>query len=280
MQDPAAEPSADKPADKPAEATADKPAEPPAPTTDKPAEQPADKPADAAAPSTPDLGAAAGVTSDKPGTMPMRTKTFEEAKEDVARSMAMNVVREQLQAKLTKIESEMNRYSSEVQMERVSRENNVKPENPVKPVDLKKLAESEGLQYGSTGMSDGFRLASSSIGRSMIGNQSLVNSIMNPNVELYRPIRSMFIDMATLLNLISKSLFHGRSRTSPPTRQTSLKCAMRSSKLGAIVKLASWPVKRPMPWLRKFAKVAKSLGRPCSIRNSKRSCSVLHRLLG
>ncbi len=82
--------------------------------------------------------------------MPMRTKTFEEAKDDVARSMAMNVVRDQLQAKLTKIETEMNRYSSELQMERVSQENKVKPENPAKPVDLKKLAEAEGLQYGST----------------------------------------------------------------------------------------------------------------------------------
>ena len=219
VQDPSAEPVGDKPTEKPAETpTADKPAAPaPAPTddkpaADKPAETPAtpaaaapapaaDKPADAAAaapaatpPSTPDLGAAAGAASDKPGTMPMRTKTFEEAKEDVARSMAMNVVREQLQTKLTKIESEMNRYSSELQMERVSKENNVKTENPVKPVDLKKLAEGEGLQYGSTGMSDGFRLASSPVGRSMIGNQSLVNSIMTPNVEIYRPVRSMFID--------------------------------------------------------------------------------------
>lgn len=213
VQDPSAEPIGDKPAEKPAapadqpaaqapapaadKPAADKPAEPPAtpaPATDKPADKPAEA-ATAPAPATPDLGAAAGVTSDKPGTMPMRTKTFEEAKEDVARSMAMNVVREQLQAKLTKIESEMNRYSSDVQMERVSKENNVKTDHPVKPVDLKKLAEAEGLQFGSTGMSDGFRLASSPVGRSMIGNQSLVNSIMNPNVEIYRPVRSMFIDM-------------------------------------------------------------------------------------
>ncbi len=187
-----AEPTAEQPADKPA---SDKPAEAPAATT-PPADKPADKPADAAAaPATPDLGAAAGVASDKPGTMPMRTKTFEEAKEDVARTLAMNVVREQLQAKLGKIESEMNRYSSELQMERVAKENGVKPEAPVKPIDLKKLAEAEGLQYGSTGMSDGFRLASSTIGRSMIGNQSLVNTIMNPNVEIFRPVRSMFIDM-------------------------------------------------------------------------------------
>ncbi len=219
QQPPAAQdPAAEKPAEqteKPAEpATADKPTEnppaekpatePPAPpATDKPAEgdKPAatsDKPAEPTASQpavTPDLGAAAGVTSDKPGTMPMRTKTFEEAKDDVARSMAMNVVREQLQAKLTKIEGEMGRYVADLQMERVSKENNVKVDKPVKPIDLKKLAEAEGLQYGSTGMSDGFRLATTPVGRSMIGNDSLVNSIMNPGVELFRPVRSMFIDM-------------------------------------------------------------------------------------
>ena len=218
VQDPSADPAADKPAadkpaaDKPATETAvaDKPADAPAsdkpasdkPATDKPAtdapatDAPAtDKPAGDKPASTPDLGAAAGVTSDKPGTMPMRTKTFEEAKDDVARSMAMNVVREQLQGKLTKIETEMARYSSDLQVERVSLANNMKPENPIKPIDLKKLAEAEGLQYGITGMSDGFRLANTPVGRSMIGNQSLVNSIMNQGFETYRPVRSMFIDM-------------------------------------------------------------------------------------
>ncbi len=44
-------------------------------------------------------------------------------------------------------------------------------------------------------MSDGFRLATTPVGRSMIGNQSLVNSIMNPSIEVFRPVRSMFIDM-------------------------------------------------------------------------------------
>lgn len=193
VQDPSTEPAADKPADK----TSDKPAEPAVvPAAEKPAdEKPADAPAAANPPATPDLGAAAGVASDKPGTMPMRTKTFEEAKDDVARSMAMGVVRDQLEAKLNKIEAEMNRYSTEVQMERIAKQNNEKPENPVKPIDLKKLAEAEGLQYGSTGLSDGFRLATTPVGRSMIGNQSLVNTIMNPNIELYRPVKSMFIDM-------------------------------------------------------------------------------------
>lgn len=214
VQDPSAEqtekPAAEKPAaEKPAEAAEkpapEKPAEAPA-STQPTAEKPADKPADTAAaatspaasatpPSTPDLGAAAGVTSDKPGTMPMRTKTFEEAKDDVARTMAMQVVQQQLQAKMTKIENEMTRYAADLQEERLANENNMKLDKPVRPIDLKKLAEEEGLQYGSSGMSDGFRLATTPIGRSMIGNQSLVNSIMNPNVEIYRPVRSMFIDM-------------------------------------------------------------------------------------
>lgn len=125
----------------------------------------------------------------------MRTQTYEEAKESIARTLAMNVVRDMLQNKLVKIESEMNRYASDKQMARISEENKVKSDKPIKPLDLKKLAESEGLSYGQTGMTDGFRLASTPIGRSRINNQLLPNVVMSPAVELLRPVRSMYIDM-------------------------------------------------------------------------------------
>ncbi|MCC6512307.1 MAG: hypothetical protein IT423_24630, partial [Pirellulaceae bacterium] len=197
----AAQPDAPKPAP---DATTPPAATPPAETP--PAETPPATPADAApaaalptspaiaTPSTPDPAAASGVPSANPASTPMRTQTFEEAKDSIARSLAMNVVRDLLQAKLAKIEGAMSKYASDLQLAKLNEENKQKSERPA-PVDLKKLAEAEGLTFGSTGVSDGFRMASSPIGRSMIGNNSLVNSIMTPNVELFQPVRSMFIDM-------------------------------------------------------------------------------------
>jgi hypothetical protein len=136
-----------------------------------------------------------GGSPDAPASPPMRTQTFEEAKDSIARTLAMNVVRDQLQAKLSKIETAMNAYASSRAMEQASAEAGRKNDKKAKPVDLKKLAEAEGLTYGSTGMSDSSRIGSTPIGRSMIGNQALVNSVMTPAVELFRPVRSMFIDM-------------------------------------------------------------------------------------
>jgi hypothetical protein len=126
----------------------------------------------------------------------MRTQTFEEAKDSLARSLAMNVVRDQLQAKLVKIETAMNLYASKKAAEqRMNAQGAAKPKDELAKLDLRKLAEAEGLTYGSSGMSDGLRLASTPIGRSMVGNQALANTVMTPSVELYRPVRSMFIDM-------------------------------------------------------------------------------------
>ncbi|MGN6135028.1 MAG: hypothetical protein ACTHOU_11050, partial [Aureliella sp.] len=136
-----------------------------------------------------------GGSPDAPASPPMRTQTFEEAKDSIARTLAMNVVRDQLQAKLSKIETAMNAYASSRAMEQASAEAGRKNDKKAKPIDLKKLAEAEGLTYGSTGMSDSSRIGSTPIGRSMIGNQALVNSVMTPAVELFRPVRSMFIDM-------------------------------------------------------------------------------------
>ncbi|MGN6543446.1 MAG: hypothetical protein ACTHK7_00230, partial [Aureliella sp.] len=129
------------------------------------------------------------------GNTPMRTQTFEEARDSLARTLAMSVVRDQLQAKLQKIESAMNAYRTKKQMERLNAEAGRKSAGEPAKIDLKKLAEEEGLTYGSTGMIDGFRLASTPIGRSMIGNQALANTVMTPEVELFTPVRSMFIEM-------------------------------------------------------------------------------------
>ncbi len=135
-----------------------------------------------------------------PATPPMRTQTFEEAKESIARSLALPKVRESLEAKLKKIEIAMNAYSSAAALDRINEANGVKSEKKAVKIDLKKLAEEEGLTYGSTGMSDGFRLAGTPVGRSLVGGQmggqqSLANVIMNPGIELYRPVRSMYFDM-------------------------------------------------------------------------------------
>ncbi len=67
----------------------------------------------------------------------MRTRTFEEAKDDIARSLAMKVVQEQLEAKLVKIQNEMSRYSQDKQLERIRQESNQKSDKPLREVDLK-----------------------------------------------------------------------------------------------------------------------------------------------
>lgn len=128
--------------------------------------------------------------------VPMRTQTLEEAKDSISRTLAMNVVRELLQAKMAKIESAMNTHMQQRAMDRLKAENKQKVEK-TQPINLKSLAEAEGLTFGSTGMTDGFRLASSPVGRSMTSQQvSLANWIMYPGFELFQPIRTSSIDMS------------------------------------------------------------------------------------
>ncbi len=149
-------------------------------------------------------GGAAPLAKEPP---PMRTQTLEEARESVARSLASRNMAQALEQKLSRIEKEMRAYSQALQLERINAEANRKNDKPAKPVDLKKLAESEGLTYGSTGLNDGFRLANTQIGRSRIENRELVNVVMNPNVGLFMPVQSMLFEMSgtqpEFLNFVS-----------------------------------------------------------------------------
>ncbi len=151
-------------------------------------------------PSTAPLATAVPTTPDAPK---MRTQTFEEAKDSIARTLAFEPVRELIRVKMQKIEQEMSRYHTKVSMVRSAEQTDGPSQSlPTRP-DLKKLAETEGLEYGQTGMVDGFALAALPLGISSInsasGELTVANSVMNPQIELFSTLRSTFIDRAALM---------------------------------------------------------------------------------
>ncbi len=168
--------------------------------TDQNAPPPVAQPPQLGAPANEPLATAVPTTPEAPK---MRTQTFEEAKDTIARTLAFDPVRELVSAKMQKVEQEMSRYYGKLSMARAAEEMGQPSETvPARP-DLKKLAESEGLEYGQSGMVDGYALSALPVGLSAIGSMNsqmnVANAIMNTQVELFSTMRSTYMDRAAIM---------------------------------------------------------------------------------
>ncbi|GAB5401863.1 MAG: hypothetical protein Aurels2KO_00940 [Aureliella sp.] len=197
--------------DEPSENEADaSPQATPAAETEAPAQSPADDlPPTVVQP--PQLGESAtdADTGDAaaPAQPQMRVKTFEEAREEIADSLAQQNAAPAMQAAIETLMSEhMQPYFQEYRQYVAFRdaddlaEDDRKVEAPKKP-DLKALAEAAGLTYEQTTMVDAPTLIQAPFGQSMLtqagaSGATVAQSAMSKQVALYRPMQSTYFDQA------------------------------------------------------------------------------------
>ena len=100
--------------------------------------------------------------------VPMRTKTFDEVKDQIAREMATATALSQVEEKINQALSVMTIYSGELEGYRRAQEEKLRGfEIPVRP-DLKVIADELGLDYGTTGMVDSDSVQLMPIGQSSV----------------------------------------------------------------------------------------------------------------
>ncbi len=139
----------------------------------------------------------------------MRTKTFEEARDQIAESLARTAAIPKLDEVLTNIrENVMLKHYSAYRQYAAFRDAKLEEAGkqvaePARP-NLKKLAEDAGLTYGQTGMTDGFKLVQTQFGSSNVqGDEfsqsgSVANTVLNPQLPLFQPMQSSYFDPAVL----------------------------------------------------------------------------------
>ncbi|MFN7876466.1 MAG: hypothetical protein ACK5PB_14205 [Pirellula sp.] len=100
--------------------------------------------------------------------VPMRTKTFDEVKDQIAREMATATALALVREKMDQAFSVMTIYSSELEGYRRAQEEKLKGfEMPVRP-DLRVIADELGLDYGTTGLVDSNTVQLMPIGQSFV----------------------------------------------------------------------------------------------------------------
>jgi hypothetical protein len=137
----------------------------------------------------------------------MRTKTFEEARDDIASELARTKMIPKLDEVLTKVKADMmTPYFGAFREFRAFRDSGVddgQTELPPRP-DLKKFAAENNLTYGETGLVDAVQLARTPFGQSDIPDTGtglrgmLANEAMGPYVELFKPLESSHMDRVAM----------------------------------------------------------------------------------
>ncbi len=154
-------------------------------------------------PATPTAGTTpAGTTGEaKPE---LRTKTFEEAREELLKDLAQKAAIDALQKELTTANEQMLKYSSSYRQQAAMLREGVQPDKVLTRPDLKKVAEN-GLLYGETGVVDRSKLFTTELGKSMMRNDdqsgrsdSMPNYGMNPGYTLFTPAQSVFFDQMAM----------------------------------------------------------------------------------
>ncbi len=199
---------AEPPAQVPAADTTPAPAQTePAATTPAPATEPAAKPEtnsvielsgqptpSPALPTFPQTGANAqgdGVAD----STPMRTKTFEEVKDQIARDQAIGPANKIIEDRISEIMGAMSIFESELKAYKQSVSSKVAGVKAPAPLDLAKLGEEFGFEYGTTGLVDQESIQGSPIGSSFVMGQRPFSFVMLVNAragvgELYTPVTS------------------------------------------------------------------------------------------
>ena len=141
----------------------------------------------------------------------MRTQTFEEAREQIASSLASAVAIPAIEAAMSNIiDKEMKPYFAAYRQyaafRDAQREGQVlgeEIEEPRRP-NLKLLAEQAGLKYDQTGMTDGYKLVQTQFGKSNIQRDELglsgavANAALNAQVPLFQALQSNYYDQEEL----------------------------------------------------------------------------------
>ncbi len=142
-----------------------------------------------------------------PAQPQMRVKTFEEAREEIADSLAQQKAAPAMQAAIETLMTEhMQPYFQEYRQYVAFRDADDLSdadrdvEAPKKP-DLKALAAAAGLTYAQTSMVDAPTLIQTPFGQSMLtqagaSGATVAQSAMSKQVTLYRPMQSTYFDQA------------------------------------------------------------------------------------
>ncbi len=143
--------------------------------------------------------------SEAPAAPAMRTKTFEEAREQIADSLARAAAIPKLDEVLTNLrEKVMLPYFGAYRQYAAFRDAELegkKVDEPQRP-NFKKQVEDAGLTYGQTGITDGFKLVQTQFGTSSIQGDELgltgtvANMAMTPQLPLFQPMQSSYFDAA------------------------------------------------------------------------------------
>ncbi len=171
--------------------------------------------ADAATAVAPATDAAASNASSGQAQPPaMRTKTFEEARDEVAKSLAQSAAMGNLQKALTSINESLVKYSSAYRQQAISANAGFKTELKVTRPSLQKLADELGLTYGTTDLVDRAKFLQTDLGRSFVdmqnqglGQMPVARFGMTPSYEPFTPASSFFFDQLSTTPDIRQYIF-------------------------------------------------------------------------
>ena len=126
---------------------------------------------------------------------PMRTKTFEEVKDQIAREQATGPANKVLDDRMEQMVGQMSIYQSEMRAYREAVAQKIKNAKPPTPLDLAKLGDEFGFELGKTGLVDQESIQGTPIGTSFVMGQRPFSFVMLVNEsaglgELYTPVTS------------------------------------------------------------------------------------------
>ncbi len=130
---------------------------------------------------------------------PMRTKTFEEVREQIAREQATALAYKVVEDRIGEMVGTMSIYQSEIRAYQDAMAQKIKNNKAPDPIDLEKLGKDLGFEYGSTGLVDQESIQGTPIGTSfvMLGQRNqpfsfamLVNESSGYG-ELFTPVTSL-----------------------------------------------------------------------------------------
>ena len=101
-------------------------------------------------------------------TTPMRTKTFEEVRDQIAREQATGPATREIEDRIEQIVGPMSIYQSELRVYQEAIAQKVKTAKAPNPLDLAKLGKALGFEYGTTGLVDQDSLQVMPIGTSFV----------------------------------------------------------------------------------------------------------------
>ncbi len=119
-------------------------------------------------PAFPQTGAASQTVDGVADSTPMRTKTFEEVKEQIAREQATGVAYKVVEDRMGELIGPMSIYQSELRSYQDAIAQKIKNVKPPEPIDLAKLGLEQGFEYGITDMVDQESIQGTPIGTSFV----------------------------------------------------------------------------------------------------------------